>query len=275
MSRHLEGVRLNLSTAPMRIAIAQPSMYWTTAQNTARIVSSLAVASEKGAQLCLFPELALTGFHRGIREQSDPGLVESAIRQVRAACRTYRVGCAFGAPTFVLDGTIRNSHVLVDAQGELVAETVKDGLTPAEATFFARGTQRPVVRFEGRACATVICREVEDLEPIVTQLAAETIDLVFWPGLIGPPPGLDAIADAGGDPLDYLPEASAMARRLGAFVVQSNWPNALNVPAARRLGESKVIDATGELLMRLPRDEAGVAAFTLGERDFHWTPMPA
>ena len=254
--------------APLRIAIAQPAMYWTTEENTRRIVETLAVAAQQGACLCLFPELALTGFHRGIREQAEPGLVASALQRVRAACREDGLACALGMPTFASDGTILNSYVLIDQHGVVLAETAKDGLTPAEATFFARGTLRPVVQFEGSTCATVICREVEDLDAVDAQLAGQGVDLVFWPGLVSP-------VEGAADPLAFGTEVAALARRLGAGVVQSNWPNALNRPDASQLGASRVVDASGDVCFQLPCDEAGVGVFTLGAREFHWTPLPA
>ncbi len=84
------------SRAPLRVAIAQPAMYWTTPQNVARIVEALEVAARQGARVCLFPELALTGFHRGIREQALPGVVGPALQQVQAACRAQRVVFTLG-----------------------------------------------------------------------------------------------------------------------------------------------------------------------------------
>ena len=259
---------MNRPQPPMRMAIAQQAMYWTTAENAACIVASLAVAAEQGACVCVFPELALTGFHRGLREQADPAIVAQALRQVQAACRTHQIACALGAPTFVDDGAILNSYLLVNDQGDIIAETAKDGLTPAEATFFARGTTRSVVQFAGRACATVICREVEDLEPIAAKLADDTVDLVFWPGLV-------SAVEGAVDPLAYGTEVSALARRLGAYVVQSNWPQALNKPEATQLGLSRVVGADGIMVLQLPADQAGIGVFNLGERAYHWTPLPA
>lgn len=257
-----------MSKPPLRIAIAQPAMFWTTEENTQRIVDSLAVAADQGAQLCLFPELALTGFHRGIREQAEAALVAAALLRVQGTCRENGIGCALGAPTRASDGSVLNSYLLIDSQGEIVAETPKDGLTPAEATFFARGATRPVVSFEDRACVTVICREVEDLPAIDAQLAEHDVDLVFWPGLVSPVAGA-------ADPLAFGTEVTEMARRLGAYVVQSNWPQSLNVPEATRLGASRVVDAAGDVHLQLPYDEPGVGVFNLGERDYRWTPLAA
>lgn len=259
----------------LRLAIAQQAMYWTAAENTERIKVSLAVATGQGASLCVFPELALTGFHRGIREQAVPCVVEPALREVQAACRSLGVACALGAPTFAEDGSLLNSYVFIDAVGDLVSTVSKNGLTPAEQTFFKAGAERPLMQFDGRACTTVMCREMEDLDTIAAQFQADAVDLVFWPSLVGHPPGTVHPTQADTDDLGYSRRAASMAKRLDSFVVQSNWPMALNTPESTFLGESKVYAPDGVILLTLPRDEAGVGVFNLGEREYHWTPLPA
>lgn len=259
----------------LRIAIAQQPMRWTTAENVEHIVAALALAAEQGAGICVFPELALTGFHRGIREQGTPAIVEPALQQVQAACRTRGIACALGAPTFDARGPILNSYLHIDATGAIASTVSKNGLTPAELTFFAAGTVRPVMRFAGRACTTVMCREIEDIEIIAAQLQAEPVDLVFWPSLVGHPPG--TVHESGEDSSDlgYVQRTAVLAQRLDAFVVQSNWPHALNTPGSTYHGESNVYAPNGEILLMLPRDQPGVGVFVLGERTFHWTPLPA
>ena len=255
----------------LRIAIAQQAMHWTTAENTVQIIASLAVAAEQDATLCVFPELSLTGFHRRIREQALPGVVEPALAQVREACRAHGVACMLGLPTFEADGAVLNSYVFIGADGVVGSTMSKNGPTAAELTFFQRGEGRPVFGFEGRACTTVMCREVEDLDEVAAQLRNDPVDLVFWPSLTGQAPGTVLDSPEATDDLGYLRRAGLVAQRLGACVVQSNWPQALNTPDHTHLGESKVYDAAGEVLLTLPRDEAGVGVFNLGERDYHWT----
>jgi len=249
-------------------------MYWTAEENATQIAASLEVAAAQGASLCIFPELALTGFHRRIREQALPEVVEPALARVREACRTHGVACMLGLPTFAADGAVLNSYVFIAADGVVGTTMSKNGPTAAELTFFQRGAARPVFGFEGRACTTVMCREVEDLDEVAAQLRNDPVDVVFWPSLTGQAPGTvldspEATADLG-----YLRRAGLVAQRLGAYVVQSNWPQALNTPDHTHLGESKVYDAAGEVLLMLPRDEAGVGVFNLGERDYHWTRFP-
>ena len=99
--------------------------------------------------------------------------------------------------------------------------------------------------------------------------------LIFWPSLVGHPPGTIAEPERAEQDLGYLQRTAVLARRLNAFVVQSNWPHALNTPERKYQGESKAYAPDGEVLLTLPRDEAGLAVFELGAREFQWTPLPA
>ena len=259
----------------LRIAIVQPPMAWSTNENVARIVAVLRAAAAQGATLCVFPELALTGFHRAIREQAVPAIVAAAIETVRSACREHAVACALGAPTFAGESKVRNSYLVIDATGEIVSTVSKNGLTPAELTFFEAGTDRAVHDFAGLACTTVLCREIDDVESISLQLRDAPAELIFWPSIVGSPPGTIHPTPEDSDDPGYLKRTARLARRLAAFVVQSNWPNALNTPERTHLGESKVYAPDGEVLLTLPRDEAGFGVFALGERSFRWTALVA
>ncbi len=266
---------MTTSTLELRVAIAQQPMAWSTAENVEHILASLDIAANEDAQLCLFPELALTGFHRQIRAEARPEIVEPALRRVREACRAAGVAGLLGLPTFGAEGSIRNSYAFIGADGELGSTVHKNGLTPAELTFFAAGTARPAMRLFGRNCSTVMCREIEDVDAISAQLADEPVQLMFWPSIVGNPPGTIAEPEREVQDLGYRERAAVFARRLRSHLVQCNWPQALNAPEARYQGESKVYAPNGEILLTLPRDAAGVGVFTLGERDYRWTPLAA
>jgi predicted amidohydrolase len=62
--------------SPIRIAIAQPVMYWTGHENASAVCQTIERAAEAQARICVFPELAVTGFHRRIAEAAKPDLVE-------------------------------------------------------------------------------------------------------------------------------------------------------------------------------------------------------
>jgi len=70
---------------------------------------------------------------------------------------------------------------------------------------------------------------------------------------------------------EHVAQAQALAARLNAYVVQANWPNALNRPSeSADTGLSAVIDPTGSLAFRAPKAQPGVAVFTLGDRQCSW-----
>lgn len=251
---------------PRRIAIAQISMRWTTAENLAAMLEAAVLAKSRGAELCGFSELAITGFHREIAREARPEVVGPALEQLHALAAKLRIGLAVGAPTFAADGSRFNSHILIDEHGGTAAVVSKQGLTDPEATFFARGQARPMGKLQGLRCTAVICREVGDLERVSAELPAGTVDLIFVPGALRQDP-----AKPRTDPPEYVGDLQRLAAATRAHVVHTNWPNALNRPEESvEAGGSTVAGPDGALLSRLPMASAGVAVFDLGERAFEW-----
>jgi len=76
------------------------------------------------------------------------------------------------------------------------------------------------------------------------------------------------------DPPAYVRNIQRLAQATGAYVVQTNWPNALNRPEESvDGGASNVAAPDGELLLRLPAQAAGVGVFDLGARTCEWHPQ--
>ena len=117
-------------------------------------------------------------------------------------------------------------------------------------------------------CTAVICREVEDLDAVSQQLPHGAAQLVFWPGLMGPEPDAAPL-----DPPEHVQQAQRMAQRLGAWMVQANWPNALNYPErGATAGRSVVISPEGRVQIALPQAAPGVGIFELGSAALDWYP---
>jgi omega-amidase len=253
-------------TRPLRLAIVQPRMHWTTVQNTASALLALERAADGGAQLAVFPELALTGFHRDIVAQAAPSLVEPALRRVQQACARHRIAAVLGAPTRDDEGRLFNSAVFVDATGTLLGVVEKNGLTPAEATVCAHGSTRPVVALLGWRTSAILCREVGDVEPVIAQLAGRGVEVIFWPGLMRP-----AVDGSTSGPDSHFEDAERIARGLGAWIVQSNWPNSVNRPEEDiGTGRSVVIAPDGRRCLFLPAEQVGIGVFDLGSSQFDW-----
>ncbi len=258
----------------LRIAIAQVPMHWTVDANLAVIDQAMRLAARRGAAICVFSELAVTGFHRQIRAEAVPEKVDPAIVRIRAACKALGLACAVGAPTFApAGGAIYNSYLHIDEHGELVGQVDKTGQTPAEATFFHGGRGRPVSTLQGWKTSAVMCREVEDLALVRVHLPAGAAELLFWPGAMGKAP-----ENRDEHWVDVLPLAQQLARQSNAWVVQNNWPNALSNPPgspdALHLGGSSVFAPGGERLLSLPMHAPGVASFDLGATAFVWDAWP-
>jgi omega-amidase len=252
-----------------RIAIAQIAMHWTTSENVASMRKAMDLAHSRGAQLCGFSELAVTGFHRLIGREATPELVSPAVQELQSHAAKLSLGIAAGAPTFGAGRAIFNSHLLIDERGTTSAEISKRGLTEPEATFFKRGTSRPVGTLHGLRCSAVICREVEDIDLVCSELPPGTVDLIFVPGALRQDPDKPR-----SDPPEYVRNIQRLAAATRAHVVQTNWPNALNRPEESvDGGGSSVAAPDGALAFRLPDQACGVGVFTLGERHFEWHPQ--
>lgn len=251
-----------------RLAIAQVPMHWALADNLRQMQQALHSARDDGAVLCTFAELAVTGFHRRILEWAQPGVSGPAVDVLCDTAARLGIAVAFGAPTYGPGGERFNSHLFVDAQGRRVGHVAKIGLTAPEATVFTPGRERPVLPWAGLRCSAVICREIEDADAVVPALQGTGVQLLLWPGQMRPDPTQPLQ-----DPPAHVQQAQALARATAAYVLQANWPNALNRPEeSRHTGHSACIAPDGELLFRLPEQGFGVAVFGLGERAYRWHP---
>ncbi|MGM9483566.1 hypothetical protein ACS5PN_20375 [Roseateles sp. NT4] len=135
----------------------------------------------------------------------------------------------------------------------------KRGLTDSEETFFTRGAARGWLPIGSVLATSVLCRETLDGDALLPELSVVPDDarprVIFWPSYISD-------ADAGLCQA-YRDGAAALARGLGATVLQSNWPESLNEPGVRGFGAGVVIAPDGRLVQTLPRDEAALAVVDL------------
>jgi predicted amidohydrolase len=250
----------------MRIAIAQISMHWTTDKNLQAIERAMIVADSAGAQICCFSELAVTGFHREIAREATAEVVRPALEAIAARAARLSLAVSVGAPAIASDGRRFIAQYLINERGQVVAEIRKRGLTDPEATFFSRGDARPVELLQGLRCTAVICREIEDVDSISMELPPGSAQLVLVPGALRQDPEKPRT-----DPPPYVANIQRLAAAMKAYVVHTNWPNALNRPEESvDGGGSNVASPDGELLFRLPMQKPGIGVFKLGERTFDW-----
>ena len=246
-------------------------MRWTIEANMAGILDAIDLAKSSGATICAFPELAITGFHRQIVTLANDELIAPEIDKLQEICSRKSISIAVGAPTFTNDDDRFNSLLMINEFGEIASTVSKIGLTVAGATFFRPGEHRPISTLGGLRCTAVICREIEDLDQVRSQLSPGSVDVVLWPGQMRPDPDKPVT-----DPPEHVVQAQELAKSIGGYVIQANWPNALNRPEeSKHTGRSAVIAPDGELLFRLPEHAPGVGVFAMGSRIFEWHPSAA
>ncbi len=164
----------------MRLALAQiNSVVGDLDGNTDRILDGIAAAREAGADLALFPELAVTGY-----PPEDlllrPGFIRAARRHVEAiAHATHGLTALVGAPH--LDADLFNACFVI-ARGEVQAVYRKRYLPNYgvfdEDRYFAPGDDLVLLRFGEAVVGPTICEDVWQPGPPATALALAGAQLV-------------------------------------------------------------------------------------------------
>ena len=149
----------------MRIALHQMnSIDRSIAENTALFDQACATAKTGGADLIIFPEMALTGYNIGaerIRTLAEPcsGAMVQALRDM---AQRHNIGLLCGFPE--LDGTqVFNSAALIDASGRLLSVCRKAHLfgDVDRAAFSAADALCPIAQFGDWSLGLAICYDVE------------------------------------------------------------------------------------------------------------------
>lgn len=105
----------------MRIAIAQMPMHWTLEENTRSVLAHLDQASALSADLALFPECSVTGYHRRVPGQVSRRAIAASLGRIQARCAALRLPALVGTPFFPspADDRVWNAAVAIDADGQV------------------------------------------------------------------------------------------------------------------------------------------------------------
>ncbi|HCM1285189.1 TPA: carbon-nitrogen hydrolase family protein [Vibrio parahaemolyticus] len=223
----------------MKIGVVQMQMNWTVAQNLMTI--SEHIESLVTLDILIFPELALSGFHRNIKTESKMDLIQSAVTELCHLAKKHKTTLFFGAPT-VVGSHVFNSYLCISNTGRVVAQWDKTGLTESESSFFSKGGNR----------------EVEDIDWFISQTRSSRPGLIIWPSYISQ--SGDERSSTG-----YFSAVSDIANKLGAFVLQCNWPHALNDQSISGLGGSRILGRDGKCIFTMPMDQVAVSILEFSE----------
>ncbi|WP_440886066.1 carbon-nitrogen hydrolase family protein [Vibrio campbellii] len=211
----------------MKVGVVQMRMSWTVRENLKTIVSH--VESMRALDALVFPELSLSGFHRNIKQQSEPQTIRHAIQALCKLAFDYKTTLFIGAP--LTEGErIFNSYLCIDVNGDVMAQS---------------------------SITSVMCREVDDIEWFLSEVQ-EQASLILWPSYIGKQSQEQQMQG-------YYERASLIAKEAGAFVVQCNWPHALNDPNLIGMGGSHIYDDSGQCIYTMPFDKESVCILDLNQ----------
>lgn len=237
---------------PIRIAVRQPHMRWSIADHVDDVIRTLERAASFGAQLVVFPELALTGLHAKVPSLLVPSVLDEALRSVADACGTWGISAAVGAPIFAESSRPYDACVVIGSAGDIVLTSSKMRLMPpGEPMVFEPGTARPFCNLDGTTLAVVICREMLDHDDLTRELGRRA-RVILWPGVMARGPHDPSNAE------DYTACAIRVAREQSAWILHSNWATNVQAPGIPNTGKSLVIAPTGEVIMEAPAQVSGL-----------------
>jgi predicted amidohydrolase len=174
----MKSFRLVVAAAQMKFRVAL-------ADNVSWIVEIIHSSAKAGADLILFPECAVTGYHCDFAAFS-PSQLNTALQKIALAACAARCHVLVGSPTFT--GRKRfNSLVMFDRQGRNVFCYSKIHLTARDALFFNPGNALALFHLAGVPCTAVLCHErrYPELVRLPVMLGAQ---IVFHPNA-----GLDSL----------------------------------------------------------------------------------
>lgn len=148
------------------------------AHNLAVMLKLLDLAASHDADVVVFPECALTGFHSK-PEPCTPDELEPLVDTLHTRAMAHRQSVVL--PSIIDEGDrVLNSGWFLSARGDRTRFT-KRGLTESERRFFTAPDDTPTRTFSHRELrlGLLICREIAD-DP-GAYFEAQDVDLVLWP----------------------------------------------------------------------------------------------
>jgi predicted amidohydrolase len=171
--RMLSGERLPTVPAPsvassevaITVAAAQLDVRGNVEANLGRMTELVAAAKQRGADLVVFPELALTGRHA----RASQAELSAAIARMQAAARQAGISVVFGMPSPDPPGQ-HDSAIVLGPDGTLL--TRYDGLVVEDDGPFEPGTGAAAMWFEVRGVPAVVTVGGDVLWNEIAELAA-------------------------------------------------------------------------------------------------------
>jgi predicted amidohydrolase len=217
------------------------------------------LAAAEGAQVVVFPELSLTGYELALANvlafsEDDPRLsplIDAAASHAMTLIvgAPVRVGPRLYIGAFILRPDRTTELYTKHHLGAFSPAASCDGIVPpAEATVFQAGDRNPLIRFGGNVAAVAVCADAG--QPSHPQQAAERGASIY-------------LASMFVIPSDFEGEVAKLRRyavQHSMMVALANFGSPSGGLASG--GHSAIWSETGELLVQLGAQGAGVAVVT-------------
>ena len=250
-------------TAVVRIALANLPFPKTPEASVAAAEDAIARAAGKRAQILCFPECFVPGY-RAVGKRippADPAFLERAWSRVAAAAAKAGLAVVLGTER-VVDGALRISALVVNADGTFAGFQDKVQLDPSEEATYKQGFGRQVFRAGPLSFGVAICHEGWRYPETVRWPARRGAHVVFHPHFHEAERGSHR-PKRFADPANSFHEKAALCRA----AENTCYFASVNFASAGSPTTSAIVRPDGTLLAHQPYGKPGllVADIDLGE----------
>jgi predicted amidohydrolase len=237
-----------------RVALANLPPAATPDDSVARAEAAIVEAGDSGAGIVCFPECYVPGYRSAANPggSPDPAFLERAYIAVAAAAARSRVAVILGTERIV-DGDLRITTLIVDANGDTLGFQDKVQLDPSEEGRFTPGKERRVFRTGPLTFGVAICHEGWRYPETVRWSARRGAQVVFHPHFHEPEPGA-YLPTTFADPANTFHEKAVLCRA----AENTCWFATVNCAIPGSPTTSAIIRPDGTLLAYQPYGRAGL-----------------
>jgi predicted amidohydrolase len=239
---------------PFRIALANLRFPATREESVALATAAIAEASAAGAGLIAFPECFVPGYRIGTRGvlPPDPAFLDRARSALEAACARAKVVAVVGTER-VVEGALRITALVVNADGETAGFQDKVQLDPSEDGMFVPGSGRRVFQAGPLTFGVAICHEGWRYPETVRFAVRHGAQLVLHPHFHQAKPGA-YVPSTFADPANTFHEKAMLCRA----AENTCYVATINVASAGSPTTSAVVRPDGTLLGYQPYGKEGL-----------------
>ncbi|HEY6461493.1 MAG TPA: carbon-nitrogen hydrolase family protein [Polyangiaceae bacterium] len=240
--------------SPFRIALAQLRYPSSPEESVGLAEKAIADAARAGARLVATPECYVPGYRAPGREvpRPDPGFLGEAWSRLAAACGKAHITAVMGTER-VVEGSLRITVVVLDADGSIAGPHDKVQMAPEENGVYEPGQGRRVFRAGDLTFGVAICHEGWRYPETVRWAVRRGAQLVLHPHFAWHEPG-DYVPTTFADPGNSFHEKALLCRA----AENTAWVASINYATDQAPTTSAVVRPDGTLLAYQPYGKEGL-----------------